>query len=366
MFRSFLQAGFEGTTGYNRHGEWIDQIVATEHDLHVNEDYARLRELGLLTVREAVRWPLVNPTAGRYDFSSLVPFLEASTKYDLEIIYDLFHFGYPAHIDLFTRDFPSQFADYCYAVGRYLREQVPHARYFTPVNEPSFFSWAAGEVGLFAPHARGRGFELKVQLIRAALAGINALRAALPTARIVNVDPLCRVAASPEHINRQAEIHHFNEQVVFQSWDMLSGRLMPELGGSRQHLDIVGINYYWTNQWEWCGSTLPEDDARRVPLSDLIRAVWQRYRAPMLITETSHLEDARALWWHNLKEEVTTLLHEQVPLHGVCLYPILSMPEWHARNEWARLGLWDLEASNGRLARVPHAPLLEAIRSTRW
>ncbi|MFN7930747.1 MAG: glycoside hydrolase [Blastocatellia bacterium] len=366
MFRSFLQAGFEGTTGYNRHGEWIDQIVATEHDLHVSEDYARLRELGVLTIREAVRWPLVQRAPRRYDFSSLDPFLAASSKHGLEIIYDLFHFGYPSHLDIFAADFPQHFADYCYAVGSYLREQMPDARYFTPVNEPSFFAWAGGEMGLFAPHARGRGHELKIQLIRAAIAGINALRVVYPRARIVNVDPLCRVTAPLGAANHHADVTHFNEQVVFQSWDMLSGRLLPELGGSPRHLDIVGINYYWTNQWELGGTTLAEEDARRVRLATLISAVWQRYRAPLLITETSHREDARAVWWRTLTEEVTTLLHKNIPLHGVCLYPILSMPEWHARHEWAQLGLWDLEVRAGRLARIPHAPLLEAVRAAQW
>ena len=366
MFRSFLQAGFEGTTGYNRHGEWIDQIAATEHDLHVNEDYARLRELGVLTIREAVRWPLVQRTPGHYDFSSLDPFLAASSKHEIEIIYDLFHFGYPEHLDIFATDFPQYFAEYCYAVGSYLREQRPDARYFTPVNEPSFFAWAGGEMGLFAPHARGRGHELKIQLIRAAIAGINALRVACPQARIVNVDPLCRVIAPLDITHQEADIAHFNDHVVFQSWDMLSGRLLPELGGSLQHLDIVGINYYWTNQWEWGGATLAEDDARRVPFSALVSAVWQRYRAPLLITETSHRDDGRAAWWHTLTEEISTLLRDNIPLHGVCLYPILSMPEWHARHERARLGLWDLEVQAGRLARVPHLPLLDAVRSSHW
>jgi hypothetical protein len=251
-----------------------------------------------------------------------------------------------------------------------LREQIPDARYFTPVNEPSFFAWAAGEAALFAPHQRGRGWELKVQLIRTAISGINALRAACPTARIVNVDPLCRVASPQGQLDCAEDVTHFNEHVVFQSWDMLSGRLMPELGGSPQHLDIIGINYYWTNQWEWGqwgGGTLAEDDMRRVPLAELIRAVWRRYRAPMVITETSHLEDARAPWWHTLTEEVDCLLREKIPLHGVCLYPALSMPEWHRQQAWARLGLWDLEPDkDGKLARVPHIPLLAALQTSRW
>ena len=53
--------------------------------------------------------------------------------------------------------------------------------------------------------------------------------------------------------------------------DMLAGRLMPELGGSRDWLDIVGINYYWTNQWEWRGFG-PQADGVIPPLA---RAVWR-------------------------------------------------------------------------------------------
>ena len=75
MFRSFYLAGFECATGYNMHGEWIDQIAATEHDLHVDADYRRLADVGIRAVREAIRWPLVD-RGGRYDFSSAEPFVE--------------------------------------------------------------------------------------------------------------------------------------------------------------------------------------------------------------------------------------------------------------------------------------------------
>lgn len=364
MFKSFFQAGFEGTTGYNRHGEWIDQVAATQHDVYVDEDYQRLHEQGLHTVREAVRWPLVNRQPRRYDFSTVDPFLAASDKHGIEIIHDLFHFGYPDHIDVFAEDFPQRFAEYCFTVASYLRAQTTGELYFTPVNEPSFFAWAAGDAGLFAPHATGRGWDLKVRLARAAIQGINAIRAAYPGARIVNADPLCRVTEPPNRPDLWREVEHFNEHVVFQSWDMLSGRLLPELGGSPAHLDIVGINYYWTNQWEWgLGNTpLAPTDPRRIRLSELIQTVWQRYHAPLLITETSDIAETRAAWLGELAHEVETMLNERMLLHGVCLYPALSMPEWHVREEWALMGLWDLEARDGHLARVPHEPALTALR----
>jgi hypothetical protein len=364
VFRSFFQAGFEGATGFNRHGEWIDQIAATQHDLYADEDYQRLRDIGLLTVREAARWPLIERERGRYDFSPLDPFLAAADKHGIEIIYDLFHFGFPPHIDLFSPNFPPQFAEYCYALAQYITRQMPGQHFFTPVNEPSFFSWAAGEVGLFAPHSQGRGWELKVQLIRAAISGINAIRAACPIARIVNVDPLCRLAVPHSQPELGEEVEKFNSKVVFQGWDMLCGRLLPELGGSPAHLDIVGINYYWTNQWEWgrAGVPLTYDDARRARLRELVRAVWQRYGAEMLITETSEVNENRAFWMRELTEETRHILEEDMALHGICLYPILGMPEWHARHEWTQMGLWELRNEQTKLERIVHEPMLHALR----
>ena len=364
MFDSFFLGGFESATGYNAHCEWIDQVVATGHDLHADEDYRLLNSAGLRAAREAVRWPVVDLGGGRYDFSSVAPVVEAAQRHGVELIYDLFHFGYPAGVDLFSAEFPERFAAYCHAAARFVRERTAGVCYFTPINEPSYFAWAAGEVGLFAPHARGRGWELKVCLARAAIRGIEAIRAACPGARIVNVDPLCRVVAPLDRPDLQPEAEAFNRGPVMQAWDMLAGRLLPELGGSLSHLDIVGINYYWTNQWEWGRAGVPLDDwdERRAPLRELVRGVWERYGAEVLITETGHVGEMRAPWLRELAGECEALLTEGVPLRGVCLYPVLGMPEWHARHIWTRMGLWDLEHDGDRLRRVPYAPMHEALR----
>jgi hypothetical protein len=349
VFRSFFLGGFECATGFNRHGEWIDQVAATKHDLHVDEDYRRLREVGIAAAREAIRWPLVDLGRGRYDFSSVAPFLRSSREHGVEVIWDLFHYGYPQGVDLFAAEFPHRFADYCYAAARYVAARTDGRCYFTPVNEPSFFAYSGGERGLFAPYCQGRGWELKVSLVRAAIAGIDAIRAACPGARMVNADPLCHVAAHPGAPAEEVEeARDFNDRLVFQTWDMLCGRLLPELGGSREHLDIIGINYYWTNQWEWriplvngIVPPLEDDDPRRLSLSELVRRVWRRYGGELMISETSHVGDRRASWLREVAHECEALLAEGMPLRGICLYPILGMPEWHAQDEWTSMGLWD-------------------------
>lgn len=364
MFRSFFFAGFEGTTVSNLHHQWIDQIAATQHDRQADADYRRLREAGLLAARESLRWPIID-RRGKFDFSSVRPFVEASNRHGIEVIWDLFHYGYPADLDPFGEEFIRRFAGYCHAAAEFIRRHSAAPYYFTPVNEPSFFAWAAGEVGRFAPHSFGRGAELKVAMIRAAIAGIDAIRAAIPEARIVNVDPICRVVPPVTHIDPHAHADDFNQRAVFESFDMLCGRILPELGGSREHLDIVGVNYYWTNQWEiGCEEKpLALDDPRRLSLSDLLRQVWERYGGELLVTETSHVDNTRPAWLRSVAAECEKLLDEGIPLRGVCLYPILGMPEWHEPEVWVRMGLWDLVPHGGSLQRRIFAPMREALRA---
>jgi hypothetical protein len=351
MFKSFFLAGYEGSTGFNKHGEWFDQVVATGHDRTLDSDYSALERLGIRAARDCVRWPLVDKGRGRYDFSTVMPMVDASNRHGVEIVWDLFHYGYPRDLDLFSREFTQRFADYCYEVGRFLAKHVDSRLWFTPVNEPSFFAYAGGEAGLFAPHLNGRGWDVKVALCRAAIAGIEALWVAAPGCRMVNVDPLCRVVAPTDRPGLDDQVRAFNERAVFQSWDMITGRLLPELGGSAAHLDVVGINYYWTNQWE-LGSEPREDgtippladgDPRRLSLSDLVEIVWRRYGHEMIIGETAHVAEQRGPWLREVASEATKLIEADVPLRGICLYPILGMPEWHAPDIWAPMGLWDPE-----------------------
>jgi len=362
MFRSFYLAGFECATGYNMHGEWIDQVAATEHDLHVDEDYRRLGQVGIHAVREAIRWPLVD-LGGRYDFRSVEPFVDAALARGIDVIWDLFHYGYPDDLDPFSDAFVARFARYCAAAARFVAQRMPPPHWFTPVNEPSFFAWAGGEVGRFAPHARGRGFELKLALAHAAIRGIEAIHEACPDARIVNVDPVCRVVPGSRSHAAREHARRFNDEWVFEFWDIVSGRLHPRLGGSPAHLDLPGLNYYWTNQWELGreGVPLRDDDPRRVPLAELVRTVWRRYGHELLISETSALGDARAPWIHELSSMAEQLLDERVPLRGICLYPILGMPEWHARDQWTRMGLWDLEREQDVLERRACQPMVDAL-----
>jgi hypothetical protein len=289
-------------------------------------------------------------------------------------VWDLFHFGYPRDLDLFSHRFAERFEEYCYDSVRYLSARSESALCVVPVNEPSFFAWAAGEACLFAPQARGRSQELKYRLIEAAVRGIDAIWSAAPDTRIISVDPLCNVVAPVGDPQLEQVAKNFNEEVVFESWDMLAGKKHPELGGSMKHLGTIGINYYWTNQWQLAGEGEPTvelaaDDQRRVPLSAMIQSVDDRYHAPMMISETSHYGDFRCDWLRTLGRELDRLEMLGIALDGVCIYPVLDMPEWHATiserldtSTWAKMGLWDMERQIDGIQRVPYEPALTQLR----
>lgn len=363
MFKTFFLGGYESTTAYNRECEWIDLIDDTWHHVHAREDYALLRGVDIGAARDAIRWPLVDLGGGRYDFSSVDPLIEAARLEGIEVVWDLFHYGYPHDENPLSDTFCERFARYCRACAAYLRPRIDGTLWFTPVNEPSFFAWAAGEAGNFAPHLAGHGYELKVALVRAAIAGIDAIREVVPDARFLHADPLCRVVPANDEPQAHEAAHHFNHQLVYESWDMLCGRLRPELGGSRSHLDVVGINYYWNCQWVQGedGTWLDPDDPRRAPLRDLVRTTWERYGGEIVISETSHWGDQRANWLRELTDDIACLLREGVPLGGVCLYPIIGMRDWHGPRDWMPMGLWDIDCS-ANMSRVVHAPMLDALR----
>jgi hypothetical protein len=62
-----------------------------------------------------------------------------------------------------------------------------------------------------------------------------------------------------------------------------------------------------------------------------------------------------------LAAEAEKLLDHDIPLRGICLYPVLGMPEWHAPDRWTQMGLWELVEREGKLVREPHLPMIDSL-----
>jgi hypothetical protein len=109
---------------------------------------------------------------------------------------------------------------------------------------------------------------------------------------------------------------------------MLKGTLNPELGGSPECLDVVGVNFYPDNQWYHCGPTIPLGHHAYRSLSDMLAEVHERYGRPILIAETGAEGSARPAWLHYVCSEVHHAIEIGIPVEGICLYPILDYPGW--------------------------------------
>jgi beta-glucosidase/6-phospho-beta-glucosidase/beta-galactosidase len=366
LFHSFFMAGFECSTFVWKDGERKDFVAVTGHDRHLERDYARLKELGIGVARESIRWPLVDKGGGRYDWSTVEPVVDCVESYEIEPIWDLFHYGLPDGCDPFSDEGRKRFVDYCRAAAEFVVPRTDPPRFFTPVNEITFFSGAATDMGWMHPFAKGRYAEFKLALCRMAIEGVKAIREVDPEARMVHVDPIIHAVPPPDRPDLADEAWDKAYREAYEAWDILAGRLHPELGGSPEVLDIVGVNVYAFSQAQMNADgsreVLGPRDPRRRPLGELLMFAWERYRRPIIIGETSGYQDKRAEWLRMTMEESLRALNSGVDLHGVCLYPCVDIPDWNT-GEWAKIGIYDIEDRES-CERVPHEPYIEELR--RW
>lgn len=357
MFRTFLQGGFECSTHKHRTGRRLDLLRATKHDCLAYEDYRRLHSFGIGTVRVGARWHLIEESPGAYNFASLACLFDAAERNGTEILLDLLHFGWPEQVDIFAPTFPDKFSRFVHAVTRFVKQRGNCCTKFAPVNEISFLSWAGADVAAINPYTRDRGAELKRNLIRAATAASEVLLNELADVRLIWPEPVIHIVGHPAIPGDDAEAERYR-LAQYQAWDMVSGRMAPELGGRPEYLDIIGVNFYDRNQWVHYSHTLSRTDPNFRPFHKMLEEVWNRYRRPMFISETGTEDDGRAEWFNYICDEVIAAHNLRIPVHGVCLYPIVNHPGWdddrHCHN-----GLFDYADANGH--RDVHRPLAHAI-----
>lgn len=343
--------GFEGADHVNGSGVALCMARDSGHLDRLDADYRRLRRMGFTEVRESLGWRVTEGADG-FDFSSLHARMQAAGRQQIGIRWTLMHYGVPAGLDLLDSDedhFVARFAAFCAATATVLaRYPCRSPRFYTPINEISFLAWAATATALIHPHAGDRsdqGVRLKSRLVRAAVEGCRAIRAADAAARMMWVEPLVHVAAPADRADLRAQARQ-ERAAQFEALDMLLGRSQPWLGGARDCVDLIGINYYHSNQWE-AGTRRPLfwhlDDPLRVPLSRLLRQVYERYGLPLTISETSHVGEGRAAWLQDIAAQIRIAALAGIAVEGICLYPVVDRPDWEDVTRWHQSGLWDVD-----------------------
>jgi hypothetical protein len=281
------------------------------------------------------------------------------------------HYGLPDDVSLHDPELVPRFVAFAEAVADALLPLTPGVPVFNLINEISYLSWVAScavepdtcagdaatrdEVPSAASRRSGArvtqpassrtsGYLIKRRLVQATLAAMQALHRRDSRIRFLHVEPVVHVVAPRDRPGLRGLARRVRSY-QWQVWDMLAGRLAPELGGHPAALDLIGVNHYHSGQWE-VGTEARllwhEGDPRRQRLSQLLGEVHARYGRPMIIAEASHFGAGRCAWLDEVAAETKRARDAGLPLEGLCLYPVLDRPDWDDPTHWHHSGLWEV------------------------
>jgi hypothetical protein len=364
LFRSFWLASFAAADhlpGMRLGGR--DTFDPAEYRARVDADYAIVRDAGIECVRESVGWRRIGSTA--LDFSTVVLREECAKRHGLQIVWTLCRDGWPEGVDVCSEAFVDALRELARKAARVLAPyRGPEGHVYTPVNEISFLAWALAETGLVcAPRAdlRNRSYELKQQLVRAALAACDAILEVDPDARFLHSEPATSAIATAH-----GEARH---DAQFRAFDMLCGRLEPQLGGHPRYVDAIAIHCH-RGAHPWRGTPEAATGRARPPaptaLSRLLEDVYARYGTPIVVDENGPSPAGRAAWLREIGDEVGIALEQSVPVVALCLSRVVERPGWEDPRYWRGRRLWDvlLHASH-HAPRVRDSAYEQALRDLR-
>ncbi len=378
------------TAPWPKTGRTLDEYELTGHYDRWHSDLGLMREIGVSAARYGIPWHRIQPERNRWEWDFVDATVDRLLELGIEPIIDLVHYGLPRWIEgAYTHpDFASHMAEYGGRVAERLRGRV-HA--YTPLNEPRITAWYCGRLGWWPPHERGWSGFLRVMLgaCRGIVETVRAIRAVEPESLIAHVDATDlyqaeRVEDAPHAAHRQ--------EIVFLALDLISGRVRPghplqswllqhgtaeaDLAWFQERaidLPLIGINLYpmFTGKvgrrdarggLRW---TMPYASAEII--DRLAELYWERYRAPIFISETASVGPVRrrAAWLADSVEAVRRVRARGIPLVGYTWWPMFALVTWAYRQGThppdyylKQMGLWDLNAA---LERLP-TPLVASYR----
>ncbi len=376
-----MTAGFIFATGVEnsipRIGDRrVDQMAASRHYDRWRDDFDAVREVGCRFLRYGPPLHATWAGDGRHDWAFADETFAALRRLCLVPIADLCHFGVPDWVgDFQNPDFPALFAAYARAFAL----RFPWVQLYTPVNEMFICATFSARLGWWNERrADDRSFVTALKhLVRANVLAMHAILEVRPDALFIQSESSEYFhAASPKAI-RAAEA--LNQQ-RFLSLDLNYGRrvdsgvyeFLMDNGMTREeyhffldhHLRrrcVLGTDYYWTNEHRTHEDGRSEASGEIFGYAEITRQYHERYRLPVMHTETNHLEGAdgqeavRWLWkqWAN----VLRLRNVGIPVVGFTWYSITDQVDWDTalREDNGRVhpvGLYDLDRNPRAVGRA--------------
>lgn len=341
----------------------VDQLAASDHIAHLDDDLGAVSGLGVRTWRYGMPWRLTEPRPGEYDWRLWDRALDACERHGLTPVVDLCHFGLPDHLGGFCD--PDWVEAFCRYVDAFLdRYRAP--RWFTPVNEPMITAACSGLLGFWNDRRASRESYYQA-LANVTLANLEAL------ARIdadrdgwwIGAEGFgCEVAATPDDEAAAAEARALGQL----TWDLHFGvEPRPEVAdvadvvedsilarieslAGRHPRVVAGHDFYPVSVNVHGERSEPLTIADRMAAYDHEARGWyERYRRPFWVAETSNLgldPDDGPAWLEALVTALDAMRADGLPVHGLCWYSRGDQVDWHTMltvpvGEITEVGLFD-------------------------
>jgi hypothetical protein len=82
------------------------------------------------------------------------------------------------------------------------------------------------------------------------------------------------------------------------------------------------------------------------PLSDMLVEMAERYRKPLMLSETGAEGSGKPSWLHYVCNEVRDAMRRGTDVRGICWYPITAYPGWD-NSRHAETGLFSTVVADG-------------------
>jgi beta-glucosidase/6-phospho-beta-glucosidase/beta-galactosidase len=392
----------------------VDQMAWSQHNIVWRQDLARIRhELGVRHVRLSPPWHRIHVAPDRFDWKWLDEYLDfAVGELELVPLLDLCHFGTPLWLpeQFGDPEFPAALETWAEALAKRYGDRI---RYWTPVNEPYITALFCGDFGFWPPYWRYQdGFvRMAANIAKGIVRAQRALRSVRKDAVIVHVDTVERAVAADQRLFADMTTRNIRRFIVT---DMMAGRIddrhplwvwLLERGFTERDAewfrrrasmpDILGLDYYPQAEVtlfmrEKDGQEVPDqrdplqdggiermfDPAHRAKVPEvwpaglyvIAREYYDRYRLPMMITETNWAgpPEARMRWLDLVVDEVRKLREHGFPMVGLTWWGAYDHLDWGyalrlPTGQIHHVGLWELERRDGILFRK-HTPMVDRFR----
>ncbi len=341
-----LATGIECSYPKVEHGKRRDQLEETLHYKYWREDLELCKETGARVLRYGPPYYRIHTGAHQYDWSFTDEVLPVMRDMGIIPIIDLCHFGVPDWAgDFQNNDWSFLFADYAEAFAK----RYPWIKYYTPVNEILVCARFSAKDGIWNEQLKSDRAMVTAHgnMCSVSLHAIEQILKVRPDAIFFQSE------SAEVFLERFPETRgavEFKNQLRFITFDFLYGHevdgevlmFLMDNGVSREDYRstleygrrfgphcVMGMDYYALNERVIQPGGEDTGVGPALGWHTIARQYWERYRKPMMLTETNTLVAEEApewLWktWHN----IACLRAEGAPVIGFTWYSLQDQVDW--------------------------------------